>query len=168
MLRFLAAASVACAGCAAAGAMPQMADADSVRAAFMAEELAMNAPGMPAADFSIEMADGTRTTLAAFRGKPLLLVLFDADCDDCRRELELLGGAVPPTLAVLAVYAEGEAEMRARALAEVPDGWMAAFDIDGVYSAGLYSPEFTPGIYLLDSRGCVVARGSKASEMAFY
>ena len=51
MLRFLAAASVACAGCAAAGAMPQMADADSVRAAFMAEELALNAPGMPAADF---------------------------------------------------------------------------------------------------------------------
>lgn len=138
----------------------QSAAADSLRVAYMAAEMAMNAPGTPAADFAMRLADGSDARLADFRGEPLLLVLFDADCPDCRRALEALPALVPAGMRVLAVYAEGDPSMWAAAQAEIPDGFIAAFDTEGVYASGLYTPEFTPGIYLLDAEGIVQDRGS--------
>ena len=131
-----------------------------LRAALMAEEMAMNAPGRMAADFRIMLADGAESRLSHFRGVPLLLVLFDPDCDDCLRALAELPEKVPHGMAVLAVYADGDMSVWPRALAAVPQGWTAAIDLDGVYSSGMYSPEFTPGIYLLDAEGRVIARGA--------
>lgn len=96
---------------AAACFMPSVAqtvDADSLRAALMAEEMAMNAPGRMAADFRLMLADGAESRLSHFRGAPLLLVLFDPDCDDCLRALDKLPEKVPHGMAVLAVYADGD------------------------------------------------------------
>ena len=138
----------------------QSAEADSLRAAYMASEMALNAPGTPAADFAMCLPDGSDTRLGAFRGTPLLLVLFDADCSDCRAALEALPALVPQGMRVLAVYAEGDPSLWAAAQAEVPDGFTVAFDIDGVYTSGLYTPELTPGIYVLDAEGIVQERGS--------
>lgn len=145
---------------AAAGLHARDAEADSLRAAYMAAEMALNSPGTPAADFAMRLADGSDARLSDFRGTPLLLVLFDADCPDCRHALEALPALVPAGMRVLAVYAEGDPSMWAAAQAEVPDGFTVAFDLDGVYSSGLYSPEFTPGIYLLDAQGIVLERGA--------
>lgn len=150
---------------AAACFMPSVAqtvDADSLRAALMAEEMAMNAPGRMAADFRLMLADGAESRLSHFRGAPLLLVLFDPDCDDCLRALDKLPEKVPHGMAVLAVYADGDMSVWPRALVAVPQDWTAALDLDGVYSSGMYSPEFTPGIYLLDAEGRVIARGADA------
>ncbi len=151
---------------AAAAAMPQEAVcADSLRAAAMAEEMAMNAPGTQAADFAMRLADGSEVSLRGFRGAPLLLVLFDPDCGHCAQALAELPAVLPRELPVLAVYADGDAALWPRAMAAVPDGWTAALDTEGVYAGGLYSPEFSPGLYLLDSAGCVVARGSSAADI---
>ena len=139
----------------------QSAEADSLRAAYMAAEMALDAPGTPAADFAMCLPDGSDTRLGEFRGAPLLLVLFDADCPDCRHALEALPELVPQGMRVLAVYAEGDPSLWAAAEAEVPDGFIVAFDIDGVYPSGLYSPEFSPGIYVLDAEGIVQERGSE-------
>ncbi|MDE6109214.1 MAG: redoxin domain-containing protein [Muribaculaceae bacterium] len=141
-------------------------DADSLRAALMAREMAMNAPGAEAADFGIELADGRVSALSAWRGAPVLLVLFDADCSTCAAVLRELPAVVPEGLAALAVYAEPDDALRAAALAEVPAGFTAGFDLTGVYGEDLYSPEFLPGIYLIDAAGIVTARGDDAGEMA--
>lgn len=140
-------------------------DADSVRAALMAEELAMNAPGTPATDFAMELPDGSTARLSDFRGEAMLLVFFDPGCDDCMHAVAELALAAPAGLRVLAVYAEGDESVRAQAVAAVPGQWTVAFDTDGVYGAGLYSPEFIPGLYLLDSDGTVQARSSDAAEI---
>ncbi len=142
-----------------------MEDADSLRRALMAREMAMNAPGTAAAGFDLELADGTRATLGDFLGRPLLLVLFDADCPTCAERLEQLPRLVPAGLRVLAVYAEPDDALRAAAFAEVPPQFTAALDRTGVYADDLYSPEFTPGIYLIDAAGVVVARGDDPAEM---
>ncbi len=162
-MRYLLAIIIALLGCALPAAAE---DADSLRAAIMAREMAMNAPGTPAADFDLELPDGTACSLSAMRGEPMLLVLFDADCPTCAAVLRDLAATVPPGLRVLAVYAEPDDALRARALAEVPAGFAAAFDRTGVYGADLYSPEFVPGIYLLDAAGIVGARGSTAAPLA--
>lgn len=140
-------------------------EADSIRAAIMEQEMALNAPGSPAADFGMTMPDGTTHRLSEWRGKPLLLVLFDPECDDCLHALRTLAESKPDTLPALAVYAEGDESVWPRAMAAAPEGWAVAFDADGVYSMGIYSPEFTPGIYLLDSDGRVVSRTSSPSQL---
>lgn len=148
------------------GAGPAAA-ADSLRAAALAEELAMNAPGSMAADFGMELAGGGSARLSDFRGEPLLLVLFDPDCDHCMQVVAGLAERVPAGLRVLAVYADGDEALRPRAVALAPEGWTVAFDDDGVYSSGLYSPEFVPGIYLLDADGLVQARGESIEFGAY-
>jgi len=140
-------------------------DADSLRSALMAEEMAMNAPGTPAADFSMQLADGSVVRLSDMLGRTCLLVLFDPECDSCREAIAMLRGQLPDRLPVIAVYAEGDRGVWPQAMSAVPDGWLAALDVDGVYSAGLYSPEFSPGIYLLDPSGIVLARGSDAGSI---
>ena len=111
----------------------QSAEADSLRAAYMAAEMALDAPATPPA----------------------------AHTPECRHALEALPELVPQGMRVLAVYAEGDPSLWAAAEAEVPDGFIVAFDIDGVYTSGLYSPEFSPGIYVLDAEGIVQERGSE-------
>ncbi|MDE6270346.1 MAG: peroxiredoxin family protein [Muribaculaceae bacterium] len=154
----LAALALACAVPAGA-ATPEQAQADSLRAAYMARELALNAPGKEAADFSMLMPDGSERRLQDFRGAPLLLVMFDCECDECLHALKALSEAKPAGLAALAVYAEGEEDLWPTAISVAPDGWQVGFDPEGVYSLGIYTPEFTPGVYLLDASGQVTARG---------
>lgn len=148
-----------------AGAQDSDCEADSIRKAYIEREMALNAPGTPAADFAMLMADGSTARLSDRRGAPLLLVLFDPECDDCRRALLALAAVRPDGLPALAVFAEGDEELWPRAQAEVPEGWDVALDTDGVYSLGIYSPEFTPGIYLLDADGRVIARSSSPDDI---
>lgn len=150
----------------ARGASPSdVCEADSLRRAYLAREMALNAPGTPAADFAMLTPDGSTARLSDRRGAPLLLVLFDPECDDCRRALLALAAVRPDGLPALAVFAEGDEELWPRAQAEVPEGWDVALDTDGVYSLGIYSPEFTPGIYLLDADGRVLARSSSPEDI---
>lgn len=141
------------------------ADADSMRAAYMAREMALNAPGTPAADAMLELADASRCRLSDFRGQRLLLVLFDPECDDCHQALTALADALPAGLTALALYAEGERELWPAAQAAVPEGFTAAFDPDGVYSLGTFTPELTPGIYLIAPDGTVEARSGSAADI---
>lgn len=165
--RILAVILLAAAGALSArGASPSdVCEADSLRRAYMAREMALNAPGTPAADFAMRTPDGSTARLSDRRGAPLLLVLFDPECDDCRRALLALAAVRPDGLPALAVFAEGDEELWPRAQAEVPEGWDVALDTDGVYSLGIYSPEFTPGIYLLDADGRVLARSSSPDDI---
>lgn len=147
--------------CMSACGAPRVSETDSLRAVAMAEEMAMNAPGRPAADFSMLLADGSNVRLSDFLGAELLLVLFDPDCDHCMSVVSDLAESLPLGMRVLAVYADGEESLWPRAMAAVPDGWIAAFDTEGVYGEGLYSPEFIPGVYMIGADGVVISRGEE-------
>ena len=148
-----------------ASALPADPATDEIRAEAMAEELAMNAPGTLAADFGMRLPDGASVRLSDFRGHPVLLILFDPDCDHCREVLDGLDATVPEHIDLLAVYADGEESLWPRAMEFATERRTLALDTTGVYTEGLYTPEFIPGLYLLDSEGIVIARSDSPSAI---
>lgn len=76
-----------------------------VGAVFLLTDHPLNQPAPP---FSLTESSGGRVDLAAYRGKPVLLVFWTTSCGICRRELPLLSRLAPEFrtkgVAVMAVH----------------------------------------------------------------
>ncbi len=126
-----------------------------------------NRAGTAAADFTYETPAGERVRMTETgKGRPLLLLFYDPDCEHCMEVISALHAMEPirrmaerGELAVLAVYAGYDDRQAWRqALDRLPAEWTAGYDNGTIYAENLYVLRRMPAIYLLDAERRVVAR----------
>lgn len=144
-------------------------------ARFRLEMALKNRPGEPAADFSFELADGSRDCLYGIDAEYLIVFFNDPDCAECRAvrsELmnspELVGLLGEGRVRVLSVCVSGNAAAwKAETQdAAVPDGWVDALDeARAVYAERLYDLQSLPVLYLLSSDKHVLLKDTSLREI---
>lgn len=127
--------------------------------------------GEPAPDFTVEMLDGTVTTLSSLRGEVVLLTFWNTWCPECGREM----AEVPPELArrfagmkfrFLPVAREENTETVEAFASERGYDFPIGVDPDGsIYS--LYATRYVPRNILIDPDGTVVASRAGYSPETF-
>ncbi len=145
-------------------------DASGIRNRELAKELLKNIPGTQAADFGIELANGATTTLRQVGGIPMLLLIYDPDCHTCHEAMEALANDADiqkaisdGKIAILAVAAETDRELWVTVKDTLPQGWISAFDAEGITETELYYLPEVPGLYLLDGDQRVLDRNIPAA-----
>ena len=113
-----------------------------------------------AADAPLLMLDAAPTSLAALRGKPVLLTFWATSCPGCIEEIPLLSELhktyAARGLQVIGVAMNYDPEAQVRALRDrlqVP--YPLALDKDGAVSAAMGTVRLTPTTFLLDPQGQV-------------
>lgn len=151
-------------------------DAEKQRLRHQLESLTRNAPGTTASDFSYETVDGTKGTLhKTAEGVPMLLLLYDPDCDHCRDmlfnlrynsalNLRLRAG----TMKVLAVYTEEDYEQWKGTAGDMPALWTVCTDRGMIKERDLYDVRTMPVLYLLDADKRVVLKNTSSKAVAEY
>lgn len=127
--------------------------------------------GEPAPDFTVEMLDGTVTTLSSLRGEVVLLTFWNTWCPECGREM----AEVPPELArrfagmkfrFLPVAREENTETVEAFASERGYDFPIGVDPDGsIYR--LYATRYVPRNILIDPDGMVVASRAGYSPETF-
>jgi len=112
-------------------------------------------------DAPLLMLDAPSTSLAALRGKPVLLTFWATSCPGCIEEIPLLSELYKTYAArglqVIGVAMNYDPEAQVRALRDrlkVP--YPLALDKDGAVSAAMGTVRLTPTTFLLDPQGQVV------------
>src|SRR5712692_777456 len=92
-----------------------------------------NSGSGPAADFNLETLDGKRVTLAAYRGRPVLINFWATYCTPCRREMPLIDrtAAQHPRLVVLLIDERDSHQPASAFVTELQITSTVLFDGDG-------------------------------------
>lgn len=149
-------------------ALPSLTPEQRERALYMSHQLSKNLPGRQAADFAYTTRKGRKGTLHTTKGRRLLLVFYDPDCENCHRILaemmqaEWLTGH--PDLRVMAVYAGEDAESWRKERMHLPEGWMDAHAPE-IERKQLYYIPATPAFYLLDEDKKVVLKDATPEQL---
>jgi len=119
------------------------------------------APQNSTPDAPLLMLDAPASSLAALRGKPVLLTFWATSCPGCIEEIPLLSelhtSYAARGLQVIGIAMNYDPETQVRALRErlqVP--YPLALDKDGAVSAAMGTVRLTPTTFLLDAQGQVV------------
>ena len=137
-------------------------------ARFRLEMALKNRPGEPAADFSFELADGSRDSLYGIDAEYLIVFFNDPDCVECRSLRSELASS--PELGGL--LASGRAKVLSLNVAGgsfdagSPSGWLDACDRGRtVYSDALYDLRSLPVLYLLSSDKHVLLKDTSLEDI---
>ena len=137
-------------------------------ARFRLEMALKNRPGEPAADFSFELADGSRDCLYGIDAEYLIVFFNDPDCVECRSLRSELASS--PELGGL--LASGRAKVLSLNVAGgsfdagSPSGWLDACDRGRtVYSDALYDLQSLPVLYLLSSDKHVLLKDTSLDDI---
>lgn len=137
-------------------------------ARFRLEMALKNRPGEPAADFSFELADGSRCSLYGIDAEYLIVFFNDPDCVECRSLRSELASS--PELGGL--LASGRAKVLSLNVAGgsfdagSPSGWIDACDRGRtVYSDALYDLRSLPVLYLLSSDKHVLLKDTSLEDI---
>ena len=111
--------------------------------------------GDMAPKFSTTLLDGSAVSLEEYRGAPLLLIMFDCSCPDCKNLLDDLHSAIERGESVPAILAIGrDSDAAAIEQYRADNGYTIAMAPDpdrAVY--GLYASTYVPRAYLIDAKG---------------
>lgn len=127
------------------------------------------APAAP--DFTFTTREGSTSSLAAKKGRPVLLLFYDPDCDHCRDMVATLRN--DPALAkilrdgkasVLAVDAEPDFEAWQRTAMHLPQEWTVAFDRSGILDKDLYRLDRMPTLYVIGGDGSIVLSDAEPAQ----
>lgn len=130
------------------------------------EAIALNAPGTPATDFTMELADGSTPTLSAVRGSaPLLLFFYDPDCRSCQSVQRRLADLPQDAVRVLAVSVEAPHSRWEQTRGALPQWWIRAYDLDDVQAEGQYVFRGLPSIYLIGADGRVELKNPSIDQL---
>lgn len=114
--------------------------------------------GDMAPKFSTTLLDGTEVSLDDYRGAPLLLIMFDCGCPDCKNLLDDLHSAISEgekVPQILAIGRDSDSALIEQYRADNGYTIPMAPDPDrAVY--GLYASTYVPRAYLLDDSGRIV------------
>lgn len=114
--------------------------------------------GDMAPKFSTTLLDGTEVSLDDYRGAPLLLIMFDCGCPDCKNLLDDLHSAISEgekVPQILAIGRDSDSALIEQYRADNGYTIPMAPDPDrAVY--GLYASTYVPRAYLLDAGGRIV------------
>lgn len=143
--------------------------------------LKKNCEGMQAADFSFVTESGKRSRLKRVASKYTLLFLYDPECENCGKSIELLHESVAladkcrsfagsiPLLTVLSVSVEGGKESWLRHLPALPASWTNGYDDrEAIRNQELYDLRSVPSLYLLDKDKKVILKNVDAPEALGY
>lgn len=137
-------------------------------ARFRLEMALKNRPGEPAADFSFELADGSRDSLYGIDAEYLIVFFNDPGCIECRSLRSELASS--PELGGL--LASGRAKVLSLNVAGgsfeagSPSGWLEACDRSrAVYSGALYDLRSLPVLYLLSSDKHVLLKDTSLEDI---
>lgn len=127
--------------------------------------------GDQAPDFTVEMFDGSRTTLSSLRGKVVLLNFWATWCPPCRKELKRVQHDVIDRFAgrdfVFLPVSRGEERSAVEAFRR-KTGYTFAMGLDPdqqVYD--LYAENYIPRNFLIDRDGRIVALSVGYEEQEF-
>ena len=114
--------------------------------------------GDMAPKFSTTLLDGSAVSLEEYRGAPLLLIMFDCGCPDCKNLLDDLHSAISEgekVPEILAIGRDSDSALIEQYRADNGYTIPMAPDPDrAVY--GLYASTYVPRAYLLDAGGRIV------------
>jgi thiol-disulfide isomerase/thioredoxin len=134
----------------------------AVFAALVALLLPSHRPAL-AADLRLALLDGRITTLAEFRGRPVLVTFWATDCAPCMQELPdliaLYNELGPHGLEILAVAMPHDPPLNVRSVVRqrgVP--YPVAFDIEGRVGRAFGGVDVIPTAFVLDPEGRVMYR----------
>ncbi len=131
--------------------------------------------GAVAPDFSATAADGRRQSLYGLdAGRLTLLLFYDPDCGDCRRELFALRHAAAvrsavadSVLHVMAVCVGESDTLWQQSLGEMPAEWTAVKADKGFADSGLYSLDVLPQMLLLDADRRIMLLGADTRQLTY-
>lgn len=139
------------------------------------ELIRKNRPGTVAADFTYETPKGERMRICETgKGKPLLLLFYEPDCNHCMEVMEELKAMESLNamvgrgeLTVLAVFPGfDERETWRRTLGNLPSSWEVGFNDGTIYTDDLYITRRMPTLYLLDEHRRVIAKDLSPEQLA--
>ena len=114
--------------------------------------------GDMAPKFSTTLLDGSAVSLDDYRGAPLLLIMFDCGCPDCKNLLDDLHSAISEgekVPEILAIGRDSDSALIEQYRADNGYTIPMAPDPDRVVY-GLYASTYVPRAYLLDDSGRIV------------
>lgn len=150
----------------AALATGRLSESETSTAEWMLHDVCeVNAPGSEAADFRFGTPEKSENTLLThLPGKPLVMILYDPDCDHCREviaELADLGQQID----VLAVCIDSTFKRWEVTRSALPGDWVKGFDRSGITENDIYVVRTLPSIYLLDSSRHVVLKNPSVERL---
>lgn len=145
---------------------------ESVRPEYQLQALLKNRPGTTATDITYIDRSGQSASLHSTTAPLLLLILYDPECDHCAHLMQELSAdttlcrAVDDgTLAILAIFADGETDAWATASQSLPVNWLGGLDRSGIQENELYTIRDLPSLYLLDSEKTVLLKNPSLPEI---
>ena len=129
----------------------------------------MKSSPVPAPEITLNYTDGTRKTLADYRGQPVLLNFWSVNCPIClkdmphlsdiyqamqERKVQVIGVSIPqdPPPAVLAL------------LEKMQPAYPTALDVHGEISQGFGNITVTPTTFVIDRKGMIVQKTQGAID----
>lgn len=141
------------------------------------DDIAMNAPGKHAPDFSFETPAGTRSSLIKGGSRArILLMFYEPDCERCHASIGLMSASpdlesliAARRLRVVAVFAGDDRELWRSNIDAMPASWEISLEPDGVIDNGdRYLVRATPSFYLLEPDGTVILKDAPLDVVARY
>lgn len=139
---------------------------------FLQEAYQKNRPGTQAANFVYLNHKGKPTTLYRTKGKSLLLIFYDPDCQHCMEVIDTLNSNAlllhqiqKKELTVLAIYADGDLDVWKRNKCKLPTNWKVGFATGEIFDRELYILPEMPTIYLLDKNKMVLLKDASAETL---
>lgn len=141
-------------------AAPDIDEALRARASWLHGMVSRNTPGTPAADFEFTLPSGRVTTLYKELGRRSgnsILLLYDPDCNHCRRLIQLLDNE-KQDLHVISVYPGEDTPLWEMSLPEMPQSWTVGHDNGSIEEDELYFYLSLPSLYIIAPDGTVVEK----------
>nr|WP_052662249.1 DUF5106 domain-containing protein [Bacteroides acidifaciens] len=157
-------------------------EVEKLRPEYRMRMLRKNRKGSKAADFSYTLEGGERGTLNGIKSDFTLLLLYDPECENCRRAInEMVQSPVIRDLTtltdvvvrvpakVLTICVEHDMESWKAHLAALPDHWLNGFDSGHqIRDRQLYDLRSFPSLYLLDSDKRVLLKDVNVQDVIGY
>lgn len=132
---------------------------DRIRMEQWITQIYRNRQGSAAADFTYIGRDGEEHTLYATAPEVRyrLLVFYDPDCPHCLEAIaavqsnaSIARAVADGTMALIAIYADGDPDIWQRSRNQLPDCWIAGYTPDGaIENDEIYDLRAMPTLYLL-------------------
>lgn len=155
---------------------------EKIRPAYRLKMLGKNRKGNKAANFKYTLEGGKKGTLYGIRSPFTLLLLYDPDCPNCRKAIDMMASSsvirelttvtnveVDVPLKVLTVCVEHDRASWEEHLSLLPANWINGFDEQHmILDKELYDTRSFPSLYLMDSDKRVVLKDVNVQDVIDY